>query len=166
MRNDVQRYLDLLERHLGVLRLLADALRQSRQAFVGMNLGAIQQYTADQENLCAEIRFLNQEMEEVKHKLAVEFRLDSKTVDLKLLARQLDPDTARRLRLLLNGLESIQADVRRLNRVQAELLRRSRRSINVLMNLVANCQATCPPPSLSPGLSPATGRQFGGLGHV
>jgi len=166
MRNDVQRYLDLLERRQGVLRLLADGLQQSRQAFIALNLEAIQQYTTDQENLCAEIRFLDQETEEVRQKLAAAFHLDNQTVDVEALAKQLDPNTGRRLRLLLNGLASVQADVRRLNRVQAELLRRSRRSINVLMNLIAHCQGTCQPSSPSLGFPSATRLEFGGLRHV
>ena len=166
MKNEVHRYLDLLERRHGVLNLLVEGLRDSRSAFIGLNLDAIQQHTTEQGNLCTEVRFLDQEMKDVKGKLAVEYHLDERTVGSESLAKQLDPDTARRLRLLLQGLESIQADVRRLNRVQAELLRRSRRSIHVLMNVVANCQGTYQPPSFAAGFARPLRHALGGLNRV
>ena len=166
MKNEVHRYLDLLERRHSVLTLLVEGLRDSRGAFIGLNLDAIQQHTAEQGDLCTEVRFLDEEMKDVKGKLAVEYHLDERTVGSESLAKQLDPDTARRLRLLLQGLESIQAEVRRLNRVQAELLRRSRRSIHVLMNVVANCQGTYQPPSFTARFARPLRHALGGLNHV
>ena len=53
----------------------------------------------------------------------------------------LDESSQRKLKIVTQGLANIQADVKRLNRVQAELLKRSKRSINVLINMMA--QYTC-----------------------
>jgi hypothetical protein len=65
---------------------------------------------------------------------------------LSELEAQLDPMSARQLHLLLGGLKAIQADVRRLSRVHSELLRRSRRSVNVLLNFLAHYAGTYPLP--------------------
>ena len=63
------------------------------------------------------------------------------------LEAQLDPMSARQLyHLLMGGLKTIQADVRRLSRVHSELLRRSRRTVNVLLNFLAHYSGTYPPP--------------------
>ena len=62
------------------------------------------------------------------------------------LEAQFDPMPARQLHLLLGGLKAVQADVRRLSRVHSELLRRSRRTVNVLLNFLAHYSGTYPLP--------------------
>ena len=72
------------------------------------------------------------------------------------LEAQLDPLSARQLHLLMGGLKAIQADVRRLSRVHLELLRRSRRSVNVLLNFLAHYSGTYPAPLTRPKGMPFT----------
>ena len=145
MNSEVQRYLVLLERRLATLRLLATDLDESRSAYVTLDLKAMHQHTSYQENLCTEIRTLDSELNDLKRKLAV-VGVNEVPVTMSGLEAQFDPASARQLHLLLGGLKAIQADVRRLSRVHSELLRRSRRSVNVLLNFLAHYSGTYPLP--------------------
>jgi hypothetical protein len=82
----------------------------------------------------------------MKAKLAELVAAGEMPATLAELEAQLDPASARQLQLLLGGLKAIQADVRRLSRVHSELLRRSRRSVNVLLNFLAHYSGTYPLP--------------------
>lgn len=146
MTHEVQRYLELLERRLATLRLLAADLDESRSAYVTLDLRAMHQHISHQENLCAEIRLLDAELQAMKGKLGELAAAGQIPATQAELEAQLDPASARQLQLLLGGLKAIQADVRRLSRVHSELLRRSRRSVNVLLNFLAHYSGTYPLP--------------------
>ena len=147
MKSNIHRYLELLEKRLGTLRLLATGLEQSRIAIAELDLESIHSHVSHQENLCTEIRILDEELESLKSHLSSEYQRDIDLTDLTTLQGLLDPESERRMRMLAISLNTIQADVRRLNRVQAELLRRSRRSINVLINFMSNYLGTYQPPA-------------------
>ena len=146
MKSEVQRYLELLERRLATLRMLATDLDESRSAYVTLDLRAMHQHIAHQENLCTEIRALDSELQNMKGRLTGLAAAGEMPSTLGELEAQLDPTSARQLHLLLGGLKAIQADVRRLSRVHSELLRRSRRSVNVLLNFLAHYSGTYPLP--------------------
>jgi hypothetical protein len=159
MKSEVQRYLELLERRLATLRLLATDLDESRSAYVTLDLLAMHQHIAHQENLCTEIRMLDAELQDLKGTLAGLAAAGEIPSSLGDLETQLDPTSARQLHLLLGGLKAIQADVRRLSRVHSELLRRSRRSVNVLLNFLAHYSGTYPLP-----VTRSSGAPFASLG--
>ncbi len=146
MKSEVQRYLVLLERRLATLRLLAADLDESRSAYVTLDLRAMHQHTSHQENLCTEIRTLDSELRDLKAKLSGLAASGGIPPTLGGLEGHFDPTASRQLHLLLGGLKAIQADVRRLSRVHSELLRRSRRSVNVLLNFLAHYSGTYPLP--------------------
>jgi hypothetical protein len=146
MEHEVRAYLELLERRLTTLRLLATDLQESQSAYVSLDLRSMHQHISHQENLCTEIRMLDAELQNVREKFTGPGEKGEKLTTLAELEAQLDPTSARQLRLLLGGLKSIQADVRRLSRVHSELLRRSRRSVNVLLNFLAHYSGTYPLP--------------------
>ena len=146
MNREVQQYLELLERRLATLRLLASDLDESRSAYVTLDLRSMHQHIARQENLCTEIRLLEAELQNMKEKLRALAAAGEMPSSLSEIEAQLDPTSARQLHLLMGGLKAIQADVRRLNRVHSELLRRSRRSVNVLLNFLAHYSGTYPLP--------------------
>lgn len=118
------------------------------------DLDAIYQHIARQESLCAEIRFLNHELETQERKLASELNLDISTRGMGASSGQLDPESTQHLRMLLGELTAIQSDVQHLNRVLAELLRRSRRTINILINCSGSHTGTYRPPV--PAIAPAS----------
>jgi hypothetical protein len=66
MKREVQQYLDLLERRLATLRLLATDLDESRSAYVTLDLRSMHQHISSQENLCTEIRLLDTELQNMK----------------------------------------------------------------------------------------------------
>jgi chromosome segregation ATPase len=146
MKREVQQYLELLERRMATLRLLATDLDESRSAYVALDLRSMHQHITRQENLCTEIRLLDGELQSLKVKLRALTAAGEMPSSLSELKAQLDPASARQLHLLLGGLKAIQADVRRLSRVHTELLRRSRRSVNVLLNFLAHYSGTYPLP--------------------
>lgn len=146
MKHEVQHYLELLERRLVTLRLLAADLDESQSAYVELDLRAMHQHISNQENLCVEIRLLDAELRSLSERFTGQNTPSKQPSTLGRLGGQLDPASARQLQLLLSGLASIQADVRRLSRVHSELLKRSRRSVNVLLNFLAHYSGTYPVP--------------------
>jgi hypothetical protein len=146
MKREVEQYLELLERRLATLRMLAADLDASRSAYVTLDLRAMHQHIARQENLCTEIRTLDTELQNMREQLRGLVATGEMPATLGDLEAQLDPSSARQLHLLLGGLKTIQADVRRLSRVHSELLRRSRRTVNVLLNFLAHYSGKYPLP--------------------
>ena len=146
MKREVQQYLELLERRLATLRMLAADLDESRSAYVTLDLRSMHDHISRQENLCTEIRLLDTELQKMKEELRGLAATGELPSTLSELEAQLDPMSARQLHLLLGGLKAIQADVRRLSRVHSELLRRSRRTVNVLLNFLAHYSGTYPLP--------------------
>ncbi len=144
MKSDTDRYLTLLERRLATLRLLATDLNESKSAYVTLDLRSMHQHTLHQENLCTEIRTLDAELKDLRQKLAGLSDGRQASGMVIGLEAEFDPNSARQLQLLLGGLKAIQTDVRRLSRVHSELLRRSRRSVNVLLNFLAHYSGTYP----------------------
>ncbi len=127
-------YLDLLERRTSALRLLAREMAAAREAFVTLDLERIQQHTLTQENLCSEIRFLDHEIAALGETRA--FAAGHEAAVARL--RQAETEHAQAA-----------GAVARHNRVQGALLRRSRRSVNALMNLLAKFSATYAAPRAS-----------------
>jgi hypothetical protein len=144
MEGEVRQYLELLERRLSALRMLATDLDECRSAYVTLDLQGIHRHISRQESLCTEIRALDTELLHMKKKLRGSATETAMPSTFSGLEARLDPESARQLHLLLGGLKAIQVDVRRLSRVHAELLRRSRRSVNVLLNFLAHYAGTYP----------------------
>ena len=164
MPTEVKRYTELLERRLVTLRLLAVDLEESRKAFVDLDLPAIHRHISQQERLCTEIRLLDSELKDELVKLQGGGALPQELTLTGRLDTQVNPDSARQLQLLLGGLKAIQSDVRRLSRVHSELLRRSRRSVNVLLNFLAHYSGTYPMHVVRPPGLPLTTKVT--TGHV
>jgi hypothetical protein len=141
MEREIDRYLNLLEMRLDRLRQLATQLKESQGAYTAMDLDRINYYINYQENLCNEIRSFDVQIRELHKSLCAALNLEMDLVAPGRLIAHLDETSQRKLRVVTQGLANIQADVKRLNRVQAELLKRSKRSINVLINLMS--QYTC-----------------------
>ena len=141
MQQEVDRYLILLEKRLATLRQLATQIRESQDAYAGMDLDRITHYIAHQENLCNQVRSFDLQIQSLSKSLGDALNLELDLAKPATLMSHLDESSQRKLRIVTQGLANIQADVKRLNRVQAELLKRSKRSINVLVNMMA--QYTC-----------------------
>ena len=141
MEGEIDRYLNLLEMRLDRLRRLSTQLKECQGAYTAMDLERITHYIDYQENLCNEIRSFDVQIKELHTKLSAALTGQPAIGVSGLPMAHLDETSQRKLRAVTQGLANIQADVKRLNRVQAELLKRSRRSVNVLINVMS--QYTC-----------------------
>jgi hypothetical protein len=147
---ETKRYIELLKRRAASLRLMAKDLHECRESFTRMDLEAIREHISYQKSLCSEIRGLDDELGVLRRQLAAEGGLAPEETSSAPFATALDADSATQLRQVTDDLAVVQKGVRRLNHVHAGLLRRSRRSINVLINVFANCAGSYNP---SPGWS-------------
>ena len=141
MQPELDRYVNLLERRLDSLRQLAVQLKETQHAYTAMDLNRITQYINQQENLCNEIRSFDDQIRELSKSLSAALNLELDLAAPEVLMSHLDESSQRKLKVVTQGLANIQADVRRLNRVQAELLKRSKRTVNMLINMMT--QYTC-----------------------
>jgi len=91
MKREVQRYLELLERRLVTLRLLAADLDESRTAYVNLDLRAMHRHISQQENLCTEIRLLDAELKSAREKLTDQGAPGELPVAVTQLEARLDP---------------------------------------------------------------------------
>ena len=136
--NAADLYVEVLEKRLAALDRLAEGLSESEDAVVAMDVDKVLQTIRYQETLCNEIRCFDLQLTALEEALSLALGIRLRWNAPQDLLPLLDGHSQRKLRLLLGGLENIQADIRRLNRIQAELLRRSRRTVNVLLNLTAH----------------------------
>jgi hypothetical protein len=113
-----------------------------------MDLEATREHISYQRGLCSEIRSLDGELRVLRRQLAEGGGLEPEGMSAAAFAKLFDADSALQLRQVMDDLAVVQNTVRRLNRVYAGLLRRSRRSINVLVNVMASYRGTYSP---SPG---------------
>ena len=157
-KSETRMYVELLKRHLASLRLMAKELRDCRQSFVSMDLESTREHISYQQGLCSEIRFLDHELGVLRSKIVGAAGLQPDGSDNTAFAKLFDSASARELGRVLGELAAVQKSVWRLNRVYAGLLRRSRRSINVLINVMASYMGTYPP---SPRLTCLFPRQTG-----
>jgi hypothetical protein len=112
MQSDTPHRKDLLVEQLETLRQMSAVYQASRSSFVNRDLAAIQDHTSKLESLSGELRRLNRQIAATS----------SSPADREL---QRDVITAR-------------TEVHQLNRVFAALVRRSLRSVTVLMNVMTN----------------------------
>jgi len=137
-----QLYVELLKRRVASLRLMAKELRDCRGPFINMDLEATRGHISYQQGLCSEIRFLDNELGALKRQMAKARGLDPERLSNSRFAKLFDDGSAWELRQILEEHVRVQKSVWRLNRVYAGLLRRSRRSINVLINVMASYLGT------------------------
>jgi hypothetical protein len=151
---ETQFYLELLKRRVASLRLMAKELRDCRAALINMDLEATRQHISYQQGLCSEIRFLDHELEVLRRDLAQAGGLEPEGMSETAFGKLFDAGSGAQLRQIMDDLAQVQQRVWRLNRVYAGLLRRSRRSIHVLINVLASYSGTYSlPPRRPAGVS-------------
>lgn len=144
-RSETQQYIGLLKRRVASLRLMAKELRECRESFTGRDLEAIREHISFQRSLCSEIRALDDELRVLRRQLAAASGLQMEGMSGAAFDGLFDAYSSLQLRQVRDDLAVVQKSVRRLNRIYTGLLRRSRRSINVLINVMANYIGTYHP---------------------
>jgi hypothetical protein len=136
--HDLETYLALLERRLSLLRLLAQEFVDCRKEFVALDLDGMYGRISEQEELCRQIQRLQPAIQALQQTCATHLGLEYHGV----AGNPENAEWAERLRRVMQDLEKAQAEVGRLNQIHAAYLRRSRRTINVLMNFIGNYAMT------------------------
>lgn len=147
MSLEIEKYLGLLEQRLVLLRALAQQLIDCRKEFVAMDLDGMYGRISEQETLCRQIQSFHPAIDMVQ-------RTCARQPDLgRLEAGRLPEEIALagRLRTVMLEIGSAQAEVGRLNQIYASYLRRSRRTVQMLLNFLGNYALTyAPPPAYTP----------------
>jgi FlgN protein len=126
---ETARYLELLEERLALLGSLATALTAARLDIVSLDIDGLEARISEQDRLCTEIRALDLQLDRVQQQCTAHLGPAS------LQAAGAPPDPAFvRCRETLDRLTRVQATVKQLNNEHQALLRRSRRTVNALLN--------------------------------
>ena len=134
----------LLERRVAALRMLAGGLEDTCEAVADQDTNRLHQCLAPLDHLCTELRFLGEEAGGLRAEAAERGRVNpggatiSPADCLETLARGLDGDDALHFAQLFQELKVADHRSRQAGQVLAALLRRSRRSVSVLMNFHAS----------------------------
>jgi hypothetical protein len=138
MNSEIETYLELLERRLSLLRLLAREFVDCRKEFMAFDLDGMYRRISEQEELCRQIQRLHPAIQSLQQTCATQLGLQDRGIE----GQPENVKCAERLGNLMNELETAQAEVGRLNQVHAAYLRRSRRTVEVLMNFVGSYAMT------------------------
>jgi hypothetical protein len=134
MNPDIEKYVTLLERRLFLLRALAQQFITCRKEFIGMDLDGMYRRIAEQEELCRQLRSQCPSIRSLQRTWAVPMDVvqrDATRGDEALAWNA-------RLRAVLLELRDAQAQIRQLSQIQAAYLRRSSRTVQMLMNFIGN----------------------------
>lgn len=133
MNNETSRYLELLELRITLLDSLSKTLTAARAAMVSFDIDALESLVAQQQQLCQEIRALDQQVERLEYQGAAH---------LRLRGGQTSDDSEARLEDALDRLHLAQANVKSLNDVHQAVLRRSQRTILALLHSLRTFEGT------------------------
>jgi hypothetical protein len=135
---EIETYLALLERRLSLLRLLAQEFVDCRKEFVALDLDGMYRRISEQEELCRQIQRLHPGIHALQQTCAMQLGLRNRDG----AGRPEDAEWAERLSRVVLEIGKAQSEVGRLNQIHAAYLRRSRRTINVLMNFIGSYAMT------------------------
>lgn len=153
MKSLSTRYLDLLERRLALLDSLAKELAASRGDFISMDLERIERSIGEQVRFCAQIRSLDAGISDVQMRCAqgAGARPRTNAISWPGLPGE-DAEQQERIRATMVRLAAAQAELKRLNDAHLVLLRRSRHTVHILLNLFQSHAPTySAPPTLPAG---------------
>lgn len=136
MTSESTRYLKLLERRLDLLGALSDTLAKSRTDFVSMDLSAMEQRIAEQEQFCKQIRSLDADITNAQVRCAQSAGLRPCTDAISWPpATGGDVRQDEQIQITLGQIAAAQVELKRINDSHQAMLRRSKRTVQVLLNL-------------------------------
>jgi hypothetical protein len=149
---ELETYLALLERRLSLLRLLAQEFVDSRKEFVALDLDGMYRRISEQEELCRQIQRLHPAIHALQQTCAIQIGMENRRAP----GNSENAEWAERLTGVMQEIGKAQAEVGRLNQIHAAYLRRSRRTIHVLMNFIGSYAMTYARPAENVLPEPAT----------
>ena len=138
MSAEIQTYLELIERHLALLRLLAQEFVEGRKEFTALDVDGMYRRISEQEELCRQIQRLQPAILAIQQKCATGLGLGGAAAALQSENRE---STERVARILME-IGKARTELGRLNQIHAAYLRRSRRTANVLLNFIGTYAMT------------------------
>lgn len=137
MTADRTRFLRLLERRLDLLGALTAVVTDSRNDFIAMDLPAMERRIAEQEQLCSQIRSLDFEISRAQNSCSANVSpLASPGAGPVSRSSNGDQaDTNQEVRVVVSRITAAQIELKRANDVHQAMLRRSRRTVQVLLNV-------------------------------
>jgi hypothetical protein len=128
-----------MEHYIEVVGRLAVAIQSGQEALVRMDLAAFERLTAEQEQLCAELKCLQVSAERPSASQTNKNGENSVSDE--------DAEFCRERAVLSKRCVAMQERVRRLNRVNQFFLNRARQSLEVLLHLAIPADGTYSAPS-------------------
>jgi hypothetical protein len=153
VKSESEHYLGLLERRLDLLSSLAKALGGARSDFIAMDIEAIRGRIREQEQFCAQIHSLDNDITSAQVRCAKLSGVRVKTNEISWpQSGDSDEDIGARILVTMRRVAAAQTELKRLNDAHRAMLRRSHRSVNVLLNLMHSYAPTYAAP-----ITPQTG---------
>ena len=153
MNAEGERYWALLERRLSLLDSLSQTLAESRADFIAMDLEGIRGRIAEQERFCGQIRALDNDITQSQIRCAKLAGLPSVSGEIRWPdSGGTEPALAAKIEATLRRVAASQSSLQRLNDAHQALLRRSQRTLHVLVNLFQSHA-----PTYAAQVAPATG---------
>jgi len=118
-------YLELLEKRIELLDSLASALLASRSAMAAFDVNSLEARIAQQQALCAEIQFLDEQIEHLP---------DPRAAHLRPNGPEQSGASSPKLAVILRRLHQAHEAVKQLNSAHRALVARSRCTVNALLN--------------------------------
>jgi hypothetical protein len=153
MKTESQRYWELLERRLSLLDSLSRTLSESRADFIAMDLEGIRGRIEEQERFCKQIRALDSDITQAQIRCARLAGVPCVSDEIRWLdPGNTEPAITQKIHESLRRVAAAQTKLKRLNNDHQALLRRSRQTVQVLLNLFQSHA-----PTYAVQVSPATG---------
>jgi hypothetical protein len=132
VRSDIETYLGLLEKRLSLLRLLTQEFVDCRKEFMAFDLDGMYRRISEQEELCRQIQRLHPAIQALQQTCAMRLGIENHYA----AGKNENAGLGERLTRVMHELGKAQAEVGRLNQIHAAYLRRSRKTVSVLMNFI------------------------------
>ena len=146
MNSEAERYLELLDRRIGLLGTLAESLAQVRRDIVCLDVNGLEARISQQEQLCRQVGALDGQLDKLQEQCATSLRASAEKAGgdgdgdgLRGVASEV---LAARLTETRERMKSAQGRVKQLNATHQELLRRCRRTAGALLNMYGTFEAT------------------------
>jgi hypothetical protein len=132
-----KQYLALLEKRLLLLEALSSKLTAARADFIALDLDSIHTGLREQERICVQIRVLDSDISRTQLRYSKLVGLPARQNEISWPADTADSENAvaNKIHGTMLRLAAAQAQLKRVNDTHQCLLRRSRRSVQALLNL-------------------------------
>lgn len=144
MKQEISTLTALLNERLLALKSLAQEISQGQEACIALNREKLQEHDLQKQALCARVSRLDSEIAALLQEFSPGASLRSFAKSAQAGAGPAESAAMARLQELLKDSEAARLEAGRLNHVYGELLRRSRSTLQVLMNVLAHCLGVYP----------------------